>query len=481
MGSLCFSLSSLVLLITVLELFVIGDSRTYWGDVEVLKELKKGLDPGSVTPGSCLSSWDFSVDPCDHIFGPRFTCGFRCDLVVSGLSRVTEISLDQAGYTGSLSSTTWNLPYLETLELADNFFAGSIPDSFSNLTRLRRLSLSSNSFSGYIPSSIGSLSNLEELYLDNNRLQGSIPESFNDLMSLKRLELQGNKLSGGFPDLGSLKNLYFLDASDNGISGRIPASLPASLVEISMRNNNFQGDLPEKIGSLGFLQVMDLSHNRLSGAVLSVLFDHPSLQQLNLAHNKFSFLQVPRKMGTESQLIALDLSNNELRGLLPAFMAMMPKLSALSFEQNKFTGMIPSQYALKTVVPEVGSSPFERLLLGGNYLFGPIPSPLMALKPGSSVVNLVDNCLFRCPETFFFCQGGGQKSLMAWPSPTSPAGKSDSSSSNSSAASPEGSREELDPPAGSLVLPPTVVPARHLRVVWANSWPFEFVNKCQIY
>ncbi|KAF8377885.1 hypothetical protein HHK36_031273 [Tetracentron sinense] len=413
MGSLCFSLiSSLVLLIIVSEVFIRGDSTTYWGDVEVLKELKKVLDPGSLTPGSCLNSWDFSVDPCDHIFSPRFTCGFRCDLVVSGLSRVTEISLDQAGYAGSLSSTTWNLPYLEILDLVDNFFSGSIPDSLSNLTRLRRLGLSRNSFSGEIPTSIGSLSNLEELYLDNNRLQGSIPESLKGLVSLKRLELQGNKLSGEFPDLGSLKSLFFLDTSDNGISGRVPGTLPASLVEISMRNNNLEGNLPENIGVLGFLQVMDLSHNQLSGTVLSVLFDHPSLQQLTLSHNEFLFLEVPGNMGIHSELIALDLSNNELGGLLPAFLAIMPKLSALSLEQNRFTGMIPSQYALKAVFPEVGMSPFVRLLLGGNYLFGPIPGPLMALKPGSAIVSLVDNCLFRCPETFFFCQGGVQKSLM---------------------------------------------------------------------
>ncbi|KAL9327099.1 hypothetical protein ACSQ67_007744 [Phaseolus vulgaris] len=47
--------------------------------------------------------------------------------------------------------------------------------------------------------------------------------------------------------------------------------------------------------------------------------------------------------------------------------------------------MIPTQYALKTVFPEAGMAPFQRLLLGGNYLFGAIPSPLMALQPGSAM------------------------------------------------------------------------------------------------
>lgn len=412
MGAPCFSLSSLLLVIAVAGLFFLGDSKTYWGDIEVLKELRKGLDPGSVTPGSCLSSWDFSVDPCDSVFGERFTCGFRCDVVVSGSSRVTEISLDQAGYAGSLSSASWNLPYLETLDLSDNFFSGSVSASLSNLTRLRRLGLSRNSFSGEIPTSIGFMHSLEELYLDSNGFEGAVPASFNGLVNLKRLELQGNKLSGEFPDLGSLKNLDFLDASGNVISGNVPDTFPTSLVEISMRNNSLEGNIPRAIKNLSFLQVLDLSHNRLNGSVPFFVFDHPTLQQVTLSNNHFNSIEVPINPATQSQLIALDLSYNDLRGLLPSFLALMTKLSALSLENNKFTGMIPTQYALKAVVPDAGVSPFERLMLGGNYLFGPIPSPLMELRPDGATVRLVDNCLYRCPAMFSFCQGGEQKSLM---------------------------------------------------------------------
>ncbi|KAJ4714273.1 Leucine-rich repeat receptor-like protein kinase [Melia azedarach] len=411
MGTLGFSLSFLVLFVTVPWLSLVAESKTYWGDVEVMKELKNSLDPNSVTPGSCLSSWDFSVDPCDNLFGEKFTCGFRCDLVVSELSRVTELSVDQAGYSGSFSSVSWNLPYLENLDISNNYFAGSIPDSISNATRLIRLGLSRNSFSGEIPTSIGSLSSLQELYLDNNNLEGTIPASFNGLLSLKRLEIQSNKLAGKFPKLGSLKNLYFLDASDNAISGQLPATLPTSLVQISMRHNSLEGTIPESFKFMGYLQVLDLSNNKLSGSVPSLLFNHPSLQQLTLSSNQFSSLQSPTIFSTvKSQLIAVDISNNELQGLLPLFMALMPRLSALSLENNKFTGMIPTQYALKVAIPGSGVSPLQRLLLGGNYLFGPIPGPLLELQPGSANVRLADNCLYRCPFSFFFCQGAEQKS-----------------------------------------------------------------------
>ncbi|KAJ9147005.1 hypothetical protein P3X46_029214 [Hevea brasiliensis] len=418
MGDLIhFSLSSLLLLLlTVTSLFLIRvESKTYWQDVEVLRALKNGIEPTSVTPGSCLSSWDFSVDPCDNLFSERFTCGFRCDLFVSGTSRVTELNLDQAGYSGSLANISWNLPYLQNVDLSSNNFYGQIPESFSNLTRLSRLALSRNWFSGKIPMSLGSLANLEELYLDNNILEGTIPASFNGLISLKRLEIQSNKLYGEFPELGSLKSLYFLDASDNAIAGEVPATLSSSLVQISMRNNSLEGTIPESFKNLGYLQVLDLSHNKLSGSAPSLLFNHPSLQQLTLSFNYFTAIQSPAPIAPsttiQSELIAIDLSNNQLQGFLPSFLAFMPKLSALSLENNKLTGMIPTQFAIKTAVPGSGFSPFVRLLLGGNYLFGPIPVPLRELKEGSVDVRLNDNCLYRCPVTLFFCQGGDQKSL----------------------------------------------------------------------
>ncbi|KAI3900680.1 hypothetical protein MKW92_027343 [Papaver armeniacum] len=409
MGHLCFSLS--LILVLILAFSSKGESKTYWGDIEGLKSLKKGITASSITPGSCLSSWDFSVDPCDNLYSSKFSCGFRCDgIVIAGFKRVTEISFDRAGYTGSLSSSTFTFPYLETLDFTDNSFTGVIPNSLSNLVRLRKLYLSGNSFSGYIPNSIGSsLTQLEELYLDNNHLQGSIPANFNNLVSLKRLGLHQNKLNGGIPNLGSLKNLVFIDLSNNLISGKIPENLPTTLVQILIRNNYLSGNLPVTLKNLGYLQVIDLSHNLLSGTVS--VFDHPSLQQVTLSHNKFQSLQEPRNL-IRSELLALDISYNDLHGELPVFMAKMKKISALSLEKNKLTGLIHPQYGIKTASPEIGVSPFVRLLLGGNYLHGPDSRPLIGLKPGSAVVSLIDNCFYRCPTKLFFCRGGVQKSLI---------------------------------------------------------------------
>jgi len=88
------------------------------------------------------------------------------------------------------------------------------------------------------------------------------------------------------------------------------------------------------------LQVLDLSHNKLSKPLPSGLFDHPALEQLTLSYNRFTSLQVLGSYGTDSQLIAVDLSYNRMHGPLLVFMATMPNLSALSLQYN---GMMTSR------------------------------------------------------------------------------------------------------------------------------------------
>ncbi|XP_008796883.2 probable LRR receptor-like serine/threonine-protein kinase At4g36180 [Phoenix dactylifera] len=407
--SLCSPLLLLLFLVTPLTV----TSKTFPGDTEALKAVKQGVDPRSIPSGSCLSTWDFAVaDPCDAAFSPRFTCGLRCDTSdAAGFLRVTELALDPAGYSGSITPSVWSLPFLESLELADNSLAGAVPlpPPAGLPPRLRRLSLSRNAFSGEIPG-FSAAPALEELYLDNNLLSGPIPPGLATLPALRRLELQTNNLTGEIPDLGPLQNLTFLDASNNALSGGFPSGkFPASVVEISLRSNRLEGEIPgAAVAALPALQVMDLSHNGLSGAVPGAAFEHPSLEQLTLAYNRFESIKRPGDGGLVSRLIALDLGHNRLGGFLPAFLGSMPRLSALSLEDNRFTGMIPAQYAVR-VVGAWGAVPFARLILSGNYLSGPVPSPLVGLKEGSAMVNLADNCLFRCPPEFFFCDGGRQK------------------------------------------------------------------------
>nr|ABK24515.1 unknown [Picea sitchensis] len=398
---------ALILVIVLLQLLnsaQLGVARTVAGDVEALKAIKDSVDANSIKAGSCLGSWNFSVDPCDYAFGELFTCGLRCDG-----ERVTEVTLDDSGYNGTLPPAIAQLSALQILDLTNNAFHGPIPHTIGNLTDLVRLLVSHNSFSGNIPASLSSLSNLQQLSLDDNSLEGPIPATFNNLTSLVRLELNGNNLSDRFPMLSALGKLNFLDVSDNQLSGPILAVVPPSLVQLSLRNNGLSGELRLNLAGMSMLQVLDLSHNKLSGPLPSGLFDHPALEQLTLSYNRFTSLQVPGSYGTDSQLIAVDLSYNRIHGPLPVFMATMPSLSALSLQYNYFTGIIPLQYAKRVSASLAGKEPLVRLFLAGNFLFGEIPTPFMNLSTQEVNVSFGDNCLLDCPKSLFFCQGGDQK------------------------------------------------------------------------
>jgi hypothetical protein len=183
--------------------------------------------------------------------------------VVSGTSRVTKISLDQAGYTESLTSTSWNL------DLSNNFLEPPLYSTSS--TQPHSASLSKKK----ICSRIQDRNQVIVLKNQTQRIEWNV---INWLVNYK------------IPEFGSLKNLYFLDASDNAISGNISASFPSFLVQISMRNNSKHSLEGKMIGNsfrnLGCLQVLDLIHNRLSGSIPAFLFDAlPSLQQLVLSFN----------------------------------------------------------------------------------------------------------------------------------------------------------------------------------------------------
>lgn len=383
-------------------------------DVEALKQVKAAIDPVSIHPASCLSTWDFSFDPCENMLGAVFVCGIDCATTDNNnIQRVTSLKLDSAGYLGVLSPYIGNLVALQILQVSGNAFGGSIPSSIGHLNKLTIMDLSSNLLSDFVPESVGLLRSLQSLNFANNLLEGTLPGSLKNLGSLTEIRMQNNKFVGTLPDLSTLQMLQFLDLSDNEFSGEIPlAQLPTSVLSLSLKNNRFMGALPKNfLSSLPFLDVLDVSGNQLSGSLDASLFEHPTLQQLNLSRNGFTGFNMPTISNRlVSQMVAIDISNNHISGNLPIHFATMKHLSSLTLSHNSFTGRIPLRYALKTLASLAGLEPLQRLMLDGNYLTGPLPAPFMMLLPGSITASFVDNCLSVCPATMFFCQGGFQKS-----------------------------------------------------------------------
>lgn len=353
-------------------------SITSPSDVAALKAFKSAVDPASIPRWSCLASWNFSAaDPCSLPRRSYFTCGLSCSSSSSsgGRAQITLITLDPAGYSGTLSPLVSGLSRLAVLDLSDNSFRGPIPSSLSSLSALTTLSLRANSFSGAVPALAG-LKTLQSLDLSYNSLSGSLPSSLSSLPSLTRLDLSFNRLTGSIP------------------------KLPPNLLELALRGNSLSGPLSkDSFAGSAQLEVVELGHNSLAGALEPWLFLLPSVQQIDLANNSLARVDVPTPPtaggGGGGSLVAVDLGFNRIEGLVPGSFASYPQLSSLSLRHNRLRGDIPAEFGRKATL--------RRLFLDGNYLTGKPPEGL--LSRGSTVAfgSLGDNCLRQCPASSRLC------------------------------------------------------------------------------
>lgn len=135
-------------LILLLLVSVLHTSARNGDDARALIALKRALDPA----GRALGSWDPSGDPCGGSFD-----GVECDRA----GRVTAISLQGRGLSGTL------------------------PPALAGLRRLQGLYLHYNGIKGAIPREIGKLPELTDLYLDVNHLTGPVPVEIAAMASLQ--------------------------------------------------------------------------------------------------------------------------------------------------------------------------------------------------------------------------------------------------------------------------------------------------------
>ncbi|KAI9083704.1 hypothetical protein K1719_034293 [Acacia pycnantha] len=97
--------------------------------------------------------------------------------------------------------------------------------------------------SGDIPNEISNLTNVNNIYLDENQLSGPIPKSIGKLTMLKELSLANNNLEGNIPnEIRGLANLKIIDLSVNQLFGHIPRGIGnlTILQEVILERNNLE-------------------------------------------------------------------------------------------------------------------------------------------------------------------------------------------------------------------------------------------------
>ena len=113
-----------------------------------------------------------------------------------------------------------------------------------------------------------------------------------------RLDLADNQLTGSIPDeLGSLANLEVLNLNDNQLTGEIPTSLGslANLQELHITRNQFTGTIPAELGSLTNLTILALGGNQLTGPVPTWLGGLTNLEEVYLWGNELTG-QIPAEL-----------------------------------------------------------------------------------------------------------------------------------------------------------------------------------------
>ncbi|GKV45063.1 hypothetical protein SLEP1_g52188 [Rubroshorea leprosula] len=353
----CSSLSVLVLSNNNLQGHIFSEKFSLFQ----LEELQldgnhfSGSIPKGLSNCSSLSSIDFSNN---NLSG-------KIPSWMGNLSYLREIIMPNNGLEGPIPIDFCQLQSLEILDLSNNNISGSLPACFKPM-EINHVHLSKNRLEGSLITQFCNSFSLITLDLSDNQLSGNIPDCINMLGELSYLILKNNNLIGEIPiQLCKLQKLSLIDLSQNHLSGYIPSCLnittfdEASKVDPSTAqvvaqppggpistdepvyfttksvSYSYKGKL------LTYMSGIDFSCNKLTGEIPNEIGHLNKIHVLNLSHN-FLVGQIPTTFSNLEQIESLDLSYNNLSGKIPPQLVKLHYLSIFSVAYNNLSGKTPA-------------------------------------------------------------------------------------------------------------------------------------------
>ncbi|XP_078167950.1 receptor-like protein 6 [Carex rostrata] len=301
-----------------------------------------GQFPRGIFNLSSLQYLDLSWNNFDNITLPQ--TGFE------RLANLTHLDLANSGFTGQVPIRISALTNLMYLDLSNVIYPSYLHDTglknlLSNLTKLQVLHLDGVDLSlcgsewGKAVFQVGPT--LQDLSMADCGLRGNLPHEIFHLSNLTILDLSGNyMLSGELAEFTKQSIWQYLDLTDINFTGSLPDSIGnlQYLSVLNLYNCSIYGEIPPSITNLTRLEALQLGSNTLIGTIPMSLFSHPSLESLSLSHNQFSGY-LPEFSNGSSNFEYIDLEDNNLQGQLSIsrFIKYNKYLYYLDLSNNKFS------------------------------------------------------------------------------------------------------------------------------------------------
>ncbi|XP_074352308.1 receptor-like protein 33 [Apium graveolens] len=296
---------------------------------------------------------------------------------IGNLIQLTKLDLSSNNLTGLI-------PESLVFTCSNNLINGSIPESFLKLVSLTTLDFSSNNFSGVLDIEIfARLEYLETLVLSYNSLSLRVTSTTMLPPQIMTLGLSSCKIKEFTHFLGTAENLKYLDLSNNQIHGEIPQGIGMGKFYNLDLSGNFLTCGIENL-SWDFLEYLNLQPNILNGSLPDSICNSTSLNVLNLSHNNLSGVLPACSRSLDYTLSVLDVRMNSIRGSIPSTLSNFRKLRSLNLYANKLEGTIPRSFAEFDYL--------EVFDLGSNQIKDTFPQWLEALQ-NLQVLSLKSNKL----------------------------------------------------------------------------------------
>ncbi|KAF8028266.1 hypothetical protein BT93_E1005 [Corymbia citriodora subsp. variegata] len=289
------------------------------------------------------------------------------------VSSLIMLDLSNNALNGTIPHCLRSIGPLEILNLARNKFEGIIPRVNPDGCALRMIDLSKNQLRGIVPRSLANCGMLEYLNLGDNQINDTFPFWLSELASLKVIALQSNMFYGPIEENLSQLNftsLQILDLSDNSFNGELPSKLLKSCHAMK----HIVGQ--DTLAYLSIYPLLNLSFGQYESIMTYAMtlmnkgieLEYAKIPDvfvgIDLSNNKFEGF-IPELIGDLKSLLMLNLSNNFLNGSIPPSLANLTSLESLDLSQNNLVGEIPQQLAHLTFLSDFDVS--------HNHLSGPIP------------------------------------------------------------------------------------------------------------